>query len=575
MVIDQADNNLANGVSTTAIDSTSQLIASCAGHDPATDPACAAADVNGDGVIDTSDIASQNDLLSPYALSIQNCVGSLPAGPCINADLNRDGTIDSTDVAIASAGAAQSTVNAANLARACQGGNPADPACAGADVNGDGVIDSADIVSNGVSPTDRCVDLTQTMQRVPASTDANSNGEVSVLQEFLARYPDIYPAGSVTGFFGNLTEGAVQEWQTTHDVLPAANPGTAATTGYGVVGPDTRTSIRTASGCGTGTFVAPGTVIPTITVTSPNGGEIYELGDTVQIKWDSNYVGLSEYEVGIINDNTYEVLASNIPSNVHTYSWTIPPDQELHDNYRVTVSVKERGLFFVQDDSNSNFSIVKPSKLLVVQPNGGELVGVGVGTTYTIKWVDNGYDHWFDSWYAGSRVRIRLHNMTTGAYTTIVNSTPNDGSYTWDTSGVPLGTYKIAINANTSWLSFGRVLTDESDNTFRVVPKPVVTITAPNGGQTYNINTAHNITWTSSGLKAGANVRIWRVNDSGGWALLRNATPNDGIESITMPNNVDNYKIYISATGANTVTGQSVTDYSDNWFSVTDPLLLF
>ncbi len=66
--------------------------------------------------------------------------------------------------------------------------------------------------------------------------------DVSELQEFLAQYPDIYPEGMVTGYFGSLTQRAVQRFQEKHGILPSSD---SQSTGYGVVGPKTIDLINT------------------------------------------------------------------------------------------------------------------------------------------------------------------------------------------------------------------------------------------------------------------------------------------------------------------------------------------
>src|SRR3989344_6823903 len=43
--------------------------------------------------------------------------------------------------------------------------------------------------------------------------DQNTNGEVTKLQQFLKSQSNVYPEGLVTGFFGALTEQAVQRFQ--------------------------------------------------------------------------------------------------------------------------------------------------------------------------------------------------------------------------------------------------------------------------------------------------------------------------------------------------------------------------
>ena len=63
------------------------------------------------------------------------------------------------------------------------------------------------------------------------------------LQDRLRQDPVIYPEGYTTGYFGRLTERAVQRFQVKHDIVAT---GTPATTGYGVFGPRTRGVLFTA-----------------------------------------------------------------------------------------------------------------------------------------------------------------------------------------------------------------------------------------------------------------------------------------------------------------------------------------
>lgn len=66
-----------------------------------------------------------------------------------------------------------------------------------------------------------------------------SEGEaVKKLQEMLAQDPDVYPNGLVTGYYGPMTEQAVQRFQEKHGI---ASEGDA---GYGTVGPSTRAKLN-------------------------------------------------------------------------------------------------------------------------------------------------------------------------------------------------------------------------------------------------------------------------------------------------------------------------------------------
>ena len=67
-----------------------------------------------------------------------------------------------------------------------------------------------------------------------------SGSDVSDLQAFLASDPEIYPEGLATGYFGQLTERAVQRFQAKHAMVFS---GSSVTTGYGLLGPKTRAKI--------------------------------------------------------------------------------------------------------------------------------------------------------------------------------------------------------------------------------------------------------------------------------------------------------------------------------------------
>src|SRR6185503_13924191 len=71
--------------------------------------------------------------------------------------------------------------------------------------------------------------------------------DVTRLQQFLALDPSVYPEGTVSGYFGALTEKAVQRWQSKYNVVSSGSP---STTGWGQVG--ARTAAAIALLCSTG-----------------------------------------------------------------------------------------------------------------------------------------------------------------------------------------------------------------------------------------------------------------------------------------------------------------------------------
>src|SRR3989344_3135465 len=109
--------------------------------------------------------------------------------------------------------------------------------------------------------------------------DKGTGGEVTKLQKILAEDPTVYPEGLVTGYYGSLTEKAVQRWQAKQGVISSGSP---ATTGYGIVGPQTRAKII---------IICPPPILPTdrLTVLSPNGGETWTKGTTQTITWRDSW----------------------------------------------------------------------------------------------------------------------------------------------------------------------------------------------------------------------------------------------------------------------------------------------
>ena len=87
-------------------------------------------------------------------------------------------------------------------------------------------------------PSTGCVALSQSLYY--GKRDSDMGGEVSLLQRFLQAAGD-YTYPEITGYFGSVTQSAVQEWQARNSIVSYGGPDT---TGWGLVGPRTRVMIR-------------------------------------------------------------------------------------------------------------------------------------------------------------------------------------------------------------------------------------------------------------------------------------------------------------------------------------------
>jgi len=93
---------------------------------------------------------------------------------------------------------------------------------------------------------------------------------------------------------------------------------------------------------------------PTITVVSPNGGEVLVRGEVYEIKWTSSNV--PKFNVQYINEDTGVRLfiINNVTGN--TYSWIVP--ETIDDGlYRMKVDYAIPGGGTVSDSSDSTFTI--------------------------------------------------------------------------------------------------------------------------------------------------------------------------------------------------------------------------
>ncbi len=136
--------------------------------------------------------------------------------------------------------------------------------------------------------------------------------------------------------------------------------------------------------------------------------------------------------------------------------------------------------------------------LAITAPNGGEKWYQG--STHTIKWKYYGSS-------SGSTVRIELLKGTAVKKVINVNTSIGSGgagSYSWK---VPYNQtmgpdYKIRIKSTSN-----TAYTDMSNTAFTICAGAPITVTVPNGGQTWKKGTAHTLKWSYTG-NPGSTVKI-------------------------------------------------------------------
>ena len=335
--------------------------------------------------------------------------------------------------------------------------------------------------------------------------DKNTKGEVTRLQKMLAEDFAIYPEGLITGYYGRLTEKAVQKWQKKHGVVSSGSP---SSTGYGVVGPRTRAKI---------TIVCPEKPIKetpitdepiepqekSITVISPNGGEVWEAEKTYKIKYSLKNInpasGISIYlQKGYNADSPKTGVNSRLlignTSNREAYSYTVPSSIKfwpgLGDNY--TIKICNTGSCTIADSSDSYFKITDRSTInhppiineipIIIPSN----IKVNQSTSFIWSAVDFDGDDlaWSVSWGDGNEIAELCSKHHPQDKKGWIYKT----SHSWEKAG----TYTVKTTVRdckggSSQAKFNVTVSESIE--------PSLNVISPNGGEAWGIGTEQKITW--------------------------------------------------------------------------------
>ncbi len=281
-----------------------------------------------------------------------------------------------------------------------------------------------------------------------------------------------------------------------------------------------------------------------VTLLHPNGGQTFRAGySSLTISWSDNYYAdgfdLDLYKGGYLNS----AIATNVSGN--SYFWQVPSNLAAGTDY--DVRIRDHNDFSVYDFSDDPFTILEACSITVTSPNGGE--SWLLGSNHEITWTHN----------ASGTVEISLYKNNT-FYTTITNNTPNDGSYMWSISNyLPFrDDYRIIIISNTY-----NGCMDLSDDDFSLETEPFITVTEPNGGETYDWSDGMTINWNDN---IAENVRIDLFKDNFLNQTIVSSTASDGHYEWDIPDDITggaDYSVKVTS-----VSNGSINDFSDGHFTI-------
>ncbi|MGD2093344.1 MAG: hypothetical protein PVH61_44700, partial [Candidatus Aminicenantes bacterium] len=283
--------------------------------------------------------------------------------------------------------------------------------------------------------------------------------------------------------------------------------------------------------------------LPVITIQHPNGGEQFEVGNIYLITWNISSVPVTNMKVeySINNGSTWTTLVES--TTQYSYNWTVPNEPSTNCLVRVTDNVS--GVF---DVSDAVFTIYEPAFISITSPNGGEYWETG--SLHDITWSTIG---------PVGYVKIEYSLNSGSSWTTIVSSTPNDGEFTWTVPGTTSDNCLVRIT------DIDNYPTDTSDAVFSIVLPPAITVISPNGGENWETNSLHDITWSSQGIVGDVKIE-YSANNGTNWTTIISSTANDGTHSWTVPDTPSaNCLVRVSETDGDPA------DTSDAVFSIVIP----
>ena len=303
---------------------------------------------------------------------------------------------------------------------------------------------------------------------------------------------------------------------------------------------------------------------PVVTVQSPNGGEFLAAGSVHTILWQTidDDPGTVLIEFSSNGGGGWTDVAVD-EADDGSYDWTVPNVGSTDCLIRVTAMDLSGGTGSDVSDAVFTIDNVDPVVALT-SPNGGEYLSGGASHTITWSTTEANRD----------TVKLEYSINDGGSWTQIEAATPDDDSYDWTVPSVDSSLCLVRVTATDE---AGRTSApDVSDAPFTIdSTDPVVSVTAPNGGQYVNGGAVYGIAWTTTDTNP-ATVRIeYSANGGGAWTEIEPAETDDGSYAWTVPA-VDSSQCLVRVTATDEVGRTSAPDTSDATFTIdsTDPVVL-
>ena len=239
---------------------------------------------------------------------------------------------------------------------------------------------------------------------------------------------------------------------------------------------------------------------PTVQVTSPNGGEVWAVGDQETITWSSqNFTTPVAIDISRNNGSSWANLVSSTP-NDGSHDWAVAGTAATQCRVRVrSVDYAE-----ASDTSDAAFTIAERSITLTSPYPYQQLV---IGSTVTVAWSGQLLE---------GPVKIEISRDNRATWTTLTETAatgPTGGQESFPVTGPPASSVYFRVTC-VDYPS----LSDTNDNLVRITGM-WVDILNPNGGETVFYGDRYGIYWSMSEVTGLCEVQL--STDSGAtWQTL-------------------------------------------------------
>jgi hypothetical protein len=270
------------------------------------------------------------------------------------------------------------------------------------------------------------------------------------------------------------------------------------------------------------------------------------------------------------------VLEGNSAVTARGVCWSASPNPTIFDTYTVNGSgpgtyvsslpgLTPETTYYVRAYAANNEGLdygaefqftTLPISVTVTSPNGGE--SFCLGTVENITWIPDGITN---------PLYIILQQNDTNVALIAKGINPDLGTYSWIVGDCKIGTAAAGANYKILLKEKNSTVKDKSDASFTIVD-PYITVTSPNGGESWAMSSTKNITWNSAGLTGNLYI-VLQGHGINAALIAKNIDPSLGTYTWSVGDCIQGsvttgwfYKILIAEKG----TG--IKDKSDAEFSI-------